>query len=284
MSDSFEATFNEDKSELPVEKPENTEGQTGQPRDEGGRFATKKAADPTPEQLGTMANAQPAPDAQQQAPAPVAQPEPAKAEPGFVPLAAVLDERQKRQDSDREVAELRRQLAQLQQQPQATPSFQSPEDIAAYVRQQTADAAWQATANFSEFNAREKHGDEAVDAAIQWAIQKSQQEVASHGYSPFAVEQQRQRHPVDWIVRQHEAERTAKELGSDREGFIRREAIRLGLIPDPANLAPQPAPQAQASPQPAAPKPAPRPSLASAPTAGGIQTVVVKEPFEAAFK
>lgn len=275
MSDVFDATFNEDKSEQPVEKPENT---GSQPRDESGKFAAKptEAAAPVP---ATPA----APDATPAPPAPVAPTEPVKAEPGHVPVSALLDEREKRQERDRRIAELERQIAQQTQRPQQTPSFQTPEEIAAYVQREAADARWQATANFSEYNAREKHGDETVDAAIQWALSRSQQEVASLGFSPFAVEQQRQRHPVDWIVRQHETEKTAQELGSDREGFIRREAIRLGLISDPANPAPQ-SQQAPALPQPAAPKPVPRPSLASAPTAGGIQTVPVQAPFEAAFK
>lgn len=256
MSDGVEALFNEAVSETPaVSQPE----QTGnQPRDEGGRFAPK-APDPAP-----VTPQEPAP----QVPAATPGVELPKAEPGHVPIAALLDERDKRQALERRLADLENKT----RQPETPPTFQTPEEIAAYVQREAANAAWSAKIDFSESTAREKHGDDAVQAAMDWSLAKCDAEKAQLGFSPFAVEQMRQRNPVDWVVRQHKREEVVSQLGDDPDAWVRQRAAELGLT----SAQPQAQPIPAASPQPTAPisaQAAPPRSLASAPTAGGAQSV-----------
>jgi hypothetical protein len=268
MSEGFDATFSDDKSEVPAEKPE-----SGQPRDESGRFASQAPAEP-------VAAAAPvaAPEATP-APVPAAPVEALKAEPGHVPISALLDEREKRQRFERELSELRAQ----QRQPEPPPSFQTPEEIAAYVQREASNAAWSAKVEFSEGQAREKHTDAVVDAALQWGLQRCEQEKAQLGFSPFAVEQMRQRHPIDWLVRQQKRDTMLTAIGDDPEAYI---AAEIAKRTAPAASVNEPAPPAPAAapPQPVAPKPTPRASLVSAPTAGGMQSIPVVAPFEATFQ
>lgn len=270
MSEGLEALFNEDVTETPeAEKQPDATKTDGQPRDEGGRFASQQPVEAVPAPVAP----EPAPVEQ---PAPVAVPEPVKQEPGHIPITALLDEREKRQRLERELSDLR-----SRQQPEPPPTFQTPEEIATYVQREAANAAWSAKVDFSESSAREKHGDATVEAAIQWGLQKCEQEKAALGFSPFAVEQMRQRHPIDWVVRQQKRDAFLNEVGDDVEAY-KAKLLAASQPAAPDNPAP-PAPAA-ASPQPAAPKPAPpRPSLASAPTAGGIQVVPAVAPFDAVF-
>lgn len=263
MSEGFDAHFTEEKTEVPADKPEG-----GQPRDGGGRFASATPAEPAQPVTPTPAEVVP--------PAPVAPVEPPKAEQGHIPISALLDEREKRQALQRRLDAL-----EAQRQPEPSPTFQTPEEIAQYVQREAANAAWSAKIDFSEQTAREKHTDAIVDAAMQWGMAKCEAEKAALGFSPFAVEQMRQRHPVDWVVRQHKRDAFVTEIGDDPEAY--RARVRAEIAAEAANQ-PVPAALAAASPNPAVPKPTPRPSLASAPTAGGMQTVPVVAPFDAAFK
>jgi hypothetical protein len=262
MSDDFAAHFEKDV------QPETTEGQ-GQPRDESGRFAPKADQQPEPQAQPTPEPAQSAP-AVQAAPAPVAQPEPAKAEPGHVPINALLDEREKRQKLEKRLADLEQQTRQPQNIPSVT---DDPEAFAQHQQLLIQQTATNTRFETSELVARQQHGDDPVQKAMDWAMQRSQESPA------FAAEYLKQKHPIDWAVRQQKRHALLDDIGDDPEAY------RAKIIAEfqAANPAPQPAPAAAASPQPAAAKPAPRPSLASAPTAGGIQTAPVPAPFEAAF-
>lgn len=264
-SEGVDALFDESHKSEPAEKPENT---GGQPRDESGKFAAKQT-EAVPPVVAPAVVETPAPATH----APV---EPPKAEPGHVPISALLDEREKRQKFERELNELRAQ----RQRPETPPNLQTPEEIAAYVQREAANAAWSAKAEFSENTAREKHGDELVDAAIQWGLARCEAEKAQLGFSPFAVEQMRQRNPIDWVIRQHKRDALLTEIGDDPEAYKAklRAELAASAATSPASTA-----SAAAPPQPAAPKPTPRPSLASSPSAGGMQTVPAKAPFESAF-
>lgn len=278
MSDVLDAVLEESST-----PSENTEGQAGQPRDDAGRFAAKAAEPPKTE--AQPAQPAPAPVAQQQpapTPAPVPQPEPAKAEPGHVPISALLDEREKRQKLEKRLADFEQQT----RQPESAPSFQTPEDIASYVQQQARAAEWNATVRFSEHSARKDHGDEAVDAAIKWSLERADREKAQLGFSPFAVEQMRQQHPLDWVVRQHKRDTFAAEIGDDPAAYRAKVRAELEAEIAASTQAPQPAPAAAAPPQPAAPKPPPPVrSIAGATSAGGMQSVPTGpgKAFDAAF-
>lgn len=270
MTDALDALFNEDKSDTPVTTPEVTQD-SGQPRDEAGRFAPKAAETPA-EPVAEAPQPEPVaatPPAQQPAP------EPVKAEPGHIPIAALLDEREKRKEERerREAAE--RRLAELEskQQQALAPSIQDPENYQAWVNDQFARIETGTRFNLSEALARREHGDETVTAAMEWGQQRAKASPA------FAAEFVGQQFPIDWVVRQHKRDKLLSDIGEDPEAY-RARVIAEWQAANSATPAPQPA----APSQPTAPKaPAPRPSLAHATSAGGIQTVPQVAPFEAVF-
>ncbi len=214
------------------------------------------------------------------APAAVEPPKPVEApkpEPGYVPIAAVLDEREKRKDLEKRIAA----YEAAERQAPSVPT--DPEQLAQYIEQQTQRALVNARFEDSEERATEKHGADAVTAAKEWGMQRAQQSPA------FAAEYIKQKNPIDWAVRQHKREKLVSELGDDdasQKAFIERRARELGLIPPvsppqsaPARAAPQPPP-------PPEPAPLPTRSLASATSAGGMQTPVIKteqDVFKGAF-
>jgi hypothetical protein len=213
----------------------------------------------TPTQAATQPSATPQPETQK--PAVV---EPSKPEPGLVPLAAHLDERHKRQKAEERLAALEAQV----RKPEQAPSVQDdPEGFAQYVQQIHERASISSRFDVSETLATEKHGEAVVKAAMEWGMERSQQSPA------FAAEYLKQKHPIDWAVKAHKRELRNAEIGDDFDAYLEREATKRGWSKGPA--APQATPQATpAAPQPVAQSPTPRPSLASAPSAGGLQTPV----------
>jgi len=215
-----------------------------------------------------------APEATPQAPGAETPPTPAtappRADPGFVPISAMLDERDKRQKTEARLRELEAQ----QRQPEPVPSIQDPEQLAAYLEARAERAEWNAKANWSEHSARDKHGSETVDKALEWAFAKGEAEKRRFGFSPFAAEQVNAVHPVDWVVKAYQQHQAFSEYGDDeakQKAFIEKRARELGLIPDPAATVSVAPPQPTPVPQP--PRPVPSKSLASAPSAGGNQTI-----------
>lgn len=166
-----------------------------------------------------------------------------------------------------EAATLRRELAQARQQPAQIPSGQDPEAIAAYVRQTEANV----TFNFSERVARKAHGDETVNGAMDWALQRARQN------SAFAAEYLKQGDPIDWAVKQQKRDKILNEIGDDPDAFIRKRMAELsaGTV-TPQTNEPQPSQAAQPTPTPQqnAEPPPPR-SLASANSAGGTGQVAL---------
>jgi len=228
---------------------------------------------PTPEAPEKAVQPQQGQEATPQAPGaeppPAPKPEPPRADPGFVPISAMLDEREKRQKTEAKLRELEAQ----QRQPEPVPSIQDPEQLAAYIEARAERAAWDAKANWSEHSARDKHGAETVDKALEWAFAKGEAEKKQFGFSPFALEQVRAVHPVDWVVKQYKEDEEFSRLRDPekRKAYIEEQARALGFISDPAQAATPAAPQPAPNSQPA--KPVPSRSLASAPSAGGTQTI-----------
>jgi hypothetical protein len=146
--------------EIDVAEPPET---IGQPRDEHGRFAPK----------GETEGDEPSDSAP---PAP-----PVEAEPQHIPIAALKDERQKRQQLEARLAEYEAYLSQIQQQqqaPQAKPDmFADPEGYEAHLEAQITARLMQqlqpqlqqtqtlTRAEMSEFVARQKFED--YDAKIE---------------------------------------------------------------------------------------------------------------------
>jgi hypothetical protein len=228
-----------------------------QPRQPDGKFAPKADVAPVA--------AAPA------SPAPTPAEEPEKQPISRGEFKGYIEEREKRQKAEAraEAAERRAQQYESQQQSSQIPSASDPEAFAQYIQQTKTNTVF----DVSETMAREKHGDEPVNAAMDWALQEAQR-------SPqFAAEYLKQKHPIEWAVKQQKRHQFLSEIGDDPEAYRARIIAEHAAAQAPATQAqPQAAP-----PQPAAPKPTPRPSLASAPTAGGIQTRPAVAPFDAAF-
>ena len=224
-----------------------------------------------------------------QAPEPVAQVEPAKpeveaeAEPStdgrprdpetgrFVPISALLDERDKRQATTRELEETRKLLQQYQQ-PQEQ---QLPDDPRELVQMAVADVYRQSfdqKLNTSELLARTSHGDQTVTEAQQAYLQ------AMQSNPQLAEALHRELHPYDYVVKWHKQNKLINEIGADPEAWRKAEAekIRQQVL---AELQGQGVSPAQSSQQ-------PPPSVVGRPAAAKAGTVPVGpgNAFEQLFK
>ena len=199
----------------------------GPARGPDGKFAPKAeaASEPAPEPV--LQAPQPAPV--------VAQPEPK--EPGHVPISALLDERDKRRKLEEQLAQIQQQ--QMQHAPQVDP-YQDP---AAYANQ----LALNTRLDMSEEMARSKHGEDVVNTARDWALQKFASNPA------FQAEVLSQRNPYEYVVQQYGREQVASQVSlSELAQFQAWKAAQAQV-------------QAQ---QPTPSTPIPTPSLASASAAG----------------
>lgn len=177
-----------------------------------------------------------------------------------VPLATFLDMRDKLKDAERRAAEL--EAAKPKPQREIPDAFDDPTGFAAYQSQQVQEAVMGQKFEMSDLIARQSHGDETVEAATAWAMQKAQSNPA------FAAEYMKERHPIDWIVRQHKRDSLMQQVGEDPDEFVRRRAVELGLTA----TAPV-APVVTATQQPASTPKAPPKSLVNAPAHGGVSEV-----------
>lgn len=218
--------------------------EAGQPRAADGKFT---AAAPEAAPL--------APGEAPLAPAPAAA-EPAKApEPGQVPLSAMLDERERRQAAERRIADL-----EASQSRAATPPAELDPD--------TENALLQLRLNTSEELVRDKEGDETVDAAKAWAIERFRVNPS------YQTEVLGNKNPYKTVVSDYKAHLKLQATQDiDLDGLAEFKAWKAagGNAPTP--------PAQLAQPSPATP---PR-SLASAPSAGGSVNIVPTGP-EVAFK
>lgn len=181
--------------------------------------------------------------------APVA---PSQPEPGFVPIAVVLDTRDKLKAAEAELAQYR-----AQQQPQQVPDpIEDPEGSAAYQQALTQQAVLNSKLDISEDLARDKHGDATVDAAKDWALQKFSQSPA------YQAEVLSQRNPYAYVVKEYQKEQTLQKLGTpdDIDGYLAWKAAQTQLQQQAAEAAPS---------QPTMPTR----SIASATSAGGVSHV-----------
>lgn len=214
-------------------------------------------------------------------PAPAEQPEPAPTpKPDdrghMVPLATVLDTRDKLKAAERRIAEF-----EAQQRPnpaeEAPDPFDDPDGFRAYEASQRESAVIGIRFELSETMARDKHGDDTVQTAMDWGAQRAQTDEA------FRIDFLKQRHPIDWVVRQQKRDGLMSEVGDDPDAYVRRRAAELGLIAAPdAGAGSPPVPGQQPAPKPAVP---PR-SIAGAPSAGGNRDIAMddKASMDAIFK
>lgn len=190
-----------------------------------------------------------------EAPAPIvveaSEAQPEKPEPGFVPIGALMDERDKRKAKDEELKRISAELEQMRQARQEAPRIPDPLDdahgYAEYQRQLSENMALNVKLDVSEDLARDKFGDEKVDAARDWAIAKYQEDPS------FRNKVISQRNPYSFVVKEFEREqKVAKVQDLDLTDFDDYLAWKTG----------------QATQQSQSASVAPR-SLASLPSAGG---------------
>ena len=221
-------------------------------------------SEPQPQREEPQAQPEPAPVA-----AVEAEPEAAPA-PQHVPLTAMLDERDKRKALEAELA--RRDALAAQQQPQqvqAPDMFEDPDGYRSYQEALVHNQALTTKLDISEELARDKFGDEVVDQARDWALQKF---AARPG---FQQEVFQQRNPYRFVVEQYQRDQMASQVTPD--DFAQFQAWKTAQAAVQATQ-----PQAIATPSRSTP---PR-SLASAPSAGGVMTEVAQsdeEIFEETF-
>lgn len=199
------------------------------------------ALEPAPE---TVTEPTPEPEATHQ-------PEPQQDRAGYVPIDAMLTEREKRQALERRLAEM-----EAQRQPQDVPDpFDDPQGYQAHLNTQLQAALFNERFATSEYLATEKFGEETVKSAADWA--KSQVDRDPDFAARFAKE----RFPMMWIVQQHKRDALLSEVGDNVDDWFTREAAKRGYVAQSAPVAAA-APVA-AIPQTAARPPAPPKSIAS---------------------
>lgn len=176
--------------------------------------------------------------------------EPAKPEPGFVPFAAVLDERDKRKELQAEIERMRQ--AQPAPTPQAIPDmFEDPEGYTSALATTFEQKLYQQQLNMSDRFAQNQYGEELTTAAKQWAFEKCNTDPY------FNAKVRESGDPVGYAVKEYQRDQIVSTVTPDDfKQFTAWKQAQAGLTP---------APTAQETPSPA--KPPPR-SLASAPSAG----------------
>jgi len=250
-----------------------------QPRDDAGRFASKQDSqpvEPPPPAPEPPAETQPAPTPE---PAP-SQPSvaPVQPPPGYIPMAAVLDEREKRQGAQREAEEFRRKYEEATRKPPVPlDPIADPEAFDRSLNERIERVRWDAITNASLVAATRHHGPEKVKAAEEWLQSELQQNPA------LWQTIQRQPDPYDFVVSQHQRTLRLQKIGDDDpEAWAQKWAEANGYV-KAGTPQPQSAVVTGHPPQ----STLPRPSLASAPSAGSKSPNVPVGPgeaFNAVFK
>lgn len=216
------------------------------PEAEGAEPEVVEAPAPAPEPVAE------APEPEPVTPEVHEQTAPEERQPGYVPLAAMMDERdQKKDERNRRIAleaELD-QLRQSQQQKQAIPdAYDDPEGYLAFQQQHLQQALQQQKMELSHHWAVEKYGKDGVEEARSWALEKAQKDPGFRAM--LEAEMPMQAMPFDWIVQQHKRNGLYSQLPTDvssLDELIEREIAKRGLNA-PAAVAPvaatlQPAPK-----------------------------------------
>lgn len=191
-----------------------------------------------------------------------AQPAPVVIPPGYVPLNAMLDEREQRQALKKQLDELQKKQQPAKPAPNVT---SDPQGWQAAHEQRLAEMELSTKMRMSGAFAQQQFGTEAIDAAKAWGA--TQNETDPYFGNKFTV----QDHPWAWLVEQHRQAQILEQIGGkSSDDWVKERAIALGyVLPDAATQQP-PAPAPAAAPQQPAPqRPTPPRSIANAPPAGG---------------
>lgn len=176
----------------------------------------------------------------------VTTPEP-KAEPGFIPISAVLDEREKRKAAEQELERLR-----AAQAPKSEPidPWTNLEGAFETTEQKFQTMLHQQKVDMSRRFAEIQHGKDEVEAAIKWAYAQCDSDPA------FNAKVYHSPDPVGFAVEAYRKDQIASTVTMDDfKAFQAWKAAQANPQPIPAQPAPSPAPT-------------PPRSLATAPSAG----------------
>lgn len=151
-----DAIFDDDKSPTTTEgvSPEAPVSSEAPARDEAGRFAPKDTGGTPAAAPETAVQGEGAP------------PAPAAREQHQIPLSAVLDERERRQKAEAQLALLQRQIAAQQAQQRMPDPVENAQEYTAYVQGEFQRQLLATKMQQSEFLARDKFGDALVDEAL----------------------------------------------------------------------------------------------------------------------
>lgn len=149
-------------------------------------------------------------------------------DPGFVPISALMDERDRRKQAE----ERARQFEQQQGQQPPNP-YDDPEGFAAHQQQMVEERLTQERFAMSDMFARERHGDETVETAVKWAQERAQADPS------FAMSYMRHQNPIDWIVQQHKRDALLSDIGDPAklDDWFAREAAKRGYAAPNAPVA-----------------------------------------------
>lgn len=238
----------------------------GPERGPDGKFLPKAEAAPV----------EPVVEAAPAAPAPVIAPE-----PNHAPLAALLDERDKRQAAEARANEAERKARDLEtwrQQQEAAATRrpvptrdEDPEGYEAHRQAQIDSALYDQRIEMSRGFAEMRHGPEVAKAAVDWGFARCDQD------PHFNEKVRTHRDPIGFVVAEYQREQTLGKLGDPAE--IDRYLAWKAAQATPAPVA-EPAPLAAPAQSVAAPPPppaAPRPSLAAAPSAAGTAAAIPRD-------
>jgi hypothetical protein len=139
----------------------------------------------------------------------------------FVPISALLDERDKRQAETRKREDLEAQLQRYQQpqQPEYVPT--DPSGIIQYALAEQQRVAFNERLNTSELMARQAFGEDVVTEAQKAFL-------SAVGQNPMLQQQlQGQIHPYDFVVKWHKQHKLMSEIGQDPEAWRKSEAEKI---------------------------------------------------------
>lgn len=227
-------------------------------------------SEPEPEAEAVEAvEAAPEPEAEPEAPEHTGEkqadagPPPASQEDKHVPLASLLDERDKRKAIESELAEMRKWREEQERKAReaernAPDPYEDPKGWAAHQQQEVRSMLFNERLNVTEQLARQQYGDETVAEAQRSFLEASQRDPT------LGQRLVNEPNPYGFVMQWHKRQKFMSEIGDDPEKWreAERERIRQELMQEVTQqrrpTTPQPAPSAPAAPR----------SLAGAPNAG----------------
>lgn len=195
------------------------------------------APEAEPPAEGSVAAAPPVEAVEPQAPEPSV-PDPNKQPLTPEMLGAVLGERERRKEAERQLENLRKQVERFEAKERETTEnvpdpVVDPAAYHAFQQQQAAQSEWNVVRRISSVMAAQTHGQELVQKAVEWWDQKVSANPA------LGNEIMRQAHPYDYAVQQYKRDQDLQRLeGKSLDDWFAAEVARRGLAAGGGAIAP----------------------------------------------